>query len=107
MDRGDRAIKMEWGGEGTISTLHARGREKMAGEGGEKKGGIPFFLFFFFSSPGWTRAEFKSAATRFISRARYRADFAPPRNFERSHANSAPLRRHDNDCGPVLGLTGP
>lgn len=47
MDRGDRAIKMERGGEGTISTLHARGREKMAGEGGEKKGGIPFFLFFF------------------------------------------------------------
>lgn len=54
------------GGKGCISTFHARGREKMAGkegEGGKKKGGTrgnSLFLFFFFSSHGGTRAEFKS-----------------------------------------------
>lgn len=52
--RGDSAIKMEQrGGKGSISTFHARGREKMAGKEGEvvkkreERGGIPFFFFFF------------------------------------------------------------
>lgn len=53
------------GGKGSISTFHARGREKMAGKEGEggKKGrnaGEFPFSFFFFSSHGGTRAEFKS-----------------------------------------------
>lgn len=72
-DRVDRAIKMEQrGGEGTISTLHARGREKMAGKVVQKKRGTrgnSLFSFFFFFESRWTRAEFKSPrpAIRFIS----------------------------------------
>lgn len=57
--RGDSAIKMEQrGGKGSISTFHARGREKMGkeGEGGKKKGGTrgnSLFLFFFFFESRW------------------------------------------------------
>lgn len=111
-DRVDRAIKMEQrGGERTISTLHARGREKMAGKVVQKKRGTrgnSLFSFFFFSSHSGHVQNLNHPGPRFVLlAARYRADFAPPRNFERSHANSASLRRHDNDCEPVLGLTGP
>lgn len=99
-------------GRGNYLDLACEGEGKNGGEGGTKKernaGEFPFFFFFFFSSHGGHVQNLNHPGPRFVLlAARYRADFAPPRNFERSHANSASLRRHDNDCEPVLGLTGP